>query len=178
MDAPPHVRPATTADVAAMGEIQLRAWRAGYAGRVPAEALEGLTAADLAGRWSAAVAAPPTPAHRVLAAVDGVLVTGFAAIAPAAEPDLDPRLPTGELLLLVVDPAAGRRGHGSRLLSAAVDHLRDDGATLAVAWVLSTDDALRAFLVSAGWAPDGAWRELDTGSGATIKQIRMHTSLT
>jgi GNAT superfamily N-acetyltransferase len=177
VDAAPHVRPATAADVSAIGEVQLRAWRAGYAGRVPAEALEGLTAADLAARWSAAVASPPTPAHRVLAAVDGVLVAGFAALAPATEPDLGPDVLAGELLILVVDPAAGRRGHGSRLLNAAVDHLRDDGATLAVAWVLSTDDALRAFLASSGWAPDGAWRELDTGSGATIKQIRMHTSL-
>ena len=36
-----------------------------------------------------------------------------------------------------------------------------------------------AFLASAGWAPDGAHRELDLdGSGETlVKQVRLHTAL-
>jgi len=177
VDAPAHVRPATGADVTAIAEVQARTWRAAYADRVPAEALDGLTPAGLAARWAAAIAAPPSPAHRVLVAVDGLLVAGFAAVAPAAEPDLGPDAAAGELLVLVVDPRAARQGHGSRLMHAAVDHLRGDGCRLGLAWVLSTDDALRGFLTSAGWAPDGAWRELDTGSGATITQIRMHTTL-
>ena len=36
-----------------------------------------------------------------------------------------------------------------------------DRFTRAVTWVLAADDALRAFLTGAGWAPDGAHRELD-----------------
>jgi len=41
------------------------------------------------------------------------------------------------------------------------------------------DDTLRAFLTSAGWAPDAAHRELDLdGSGSTtVKQVRLHTAL-
>lgn len=172
---PPHVRAATAADAAPIGAVQLRAWRAGYAERLPAGALAGLTADGLAGRWRDAVTAPPSPAHRVLVAVDGTEVAGFAALAPAADPDSGPHV--GELLILAIDPAAGRRGHGSRLLNAAVDHLHGDGCTLAVSWLLAGDDALRGFLTAAGWAADGAWRELDAGAGATIKQIRMHTAI-
>ena len=43
----------------------------------------------------------------------------------------------------------------------------------------STDDVLRGFLTDAGWATDGAHRELDlTGDGSTtVKQLRLHTDL-
>jgi hypothetical protein len=49
-----------------------------------------------------------------------------------------------------------------------------------VMWLNSTDDALRAFVTTAGWAPDGAHRELDLrGDGEVlVKQVRLHTDLT
>ena len=45
--------------------------------------------------------------------------------------------------------------------------------------LLYVDDATRAFLTAAGWAPDGAHRTLDlTGDGSvTLKQVRLHTDL-
>ena len=106
-------------------------------------------------------------------------VAGFAAFGPATDPDRD----TGrdaELHALLVDPAALGRGHGSRLLAAAADHLRADGFTAAVTWVPAEDEPLRRFLAGAGWAPDGASRDLDlTGDGsATLRQVRLHTDLT
>ena len=44
--------------------------------------------------------------------------------------------------------------------------------------LVADDDVLRAFLTSAGWAPDGASRELADDTGATVKQVRLHTALT
>jgi hypothetical protein len=53
-----------------------------------------------------------------------------------------------------------------------------DRFTRVVCWVDSTDDAFRAFLTGAGWAPDGAARELADEAGAeTVKQVRLHTSV-
>jgi hypothetical protein len=48
-----------------------------------------------------------------------------------------------------------------------------------VTWLNSTDDVRRGFLTEAGWAADGAFRELDLrGDGAVlVKQIRLHTDL-
>jgi hypothetical protein len=48
-----------------------------------------------------------------------------------------------------------------------------------VTWVPANDDALRAFLTAAGWAPDGAHRELelDETGDVRMKQVRLHTSL-
>ena len=71
------------------------------------------------------------------------------------------------------------KGHGSRLLQASVETMQADRFTRAVLWAIADDDALRAFLTEAGWAPDTAHRGLDfDGTGSTIvKQVRLHTSL-
>jgi GNAT superfamily N-acetyltransferase len=171
-----HVRAARAGDAGAIGALQLRAWRRGYADRLPPGALAALTADGLATQWGAAIAAPPTARHRVLVAMQDVEVAGFAALAPAADPDLAEHAAV-ELLILAVDPDAQRQGHGSRLLNAAMDHARGDGAALAVTWALASDEALRAFLLGSGWGPDGAWRDLADPSGGTIRQVRLHTAL-
>ncbi len=97
---------------------------------------------------------------------------------PSPDPDADP-VGDAELAELAVDPDERRRGHGSRLLQAAVDTMRADRFRRAVCWLVTTDDATRAFLTEAGWAVDGAHRTLDlTGDGSvTVKQVRLHTSL-
>ena len=42
---------------------------------------------------------------------------------------------------------------------------------------MAADDALRAFLTEAGWAPDTAHRELalDEDGETRVKQVRLHT---
>ena len=61
---------------------------------------------------------------------------------------------------------ADATGHGSRLLAAVVDGLRQDGADHVIAWVLDGDTARAQFLRSAGLGPDGAARELASGPTA------------
>jgi GNAT superfamily N-acetyltransferase len=80
---------------------------------------------------------------------------------------------------LTVDADERGRGHGSRLLQAAVDTMSADRFTRAVTWLLAEDDEQRSFLTEAGWAPDTAHRTLDLdGTGTTqVKQVRLHTSL-
>ncbi|WP_033324366.1 GNAT family N-acetyltransferase [Actinomadura atramentaria] len=172
------VRPARRADAAAVADIQVRAWRHGYRELLPAPVLAEVTGDDARAawreRWAASVAAPPTARHRVLVAVHRDLVTGFAAHAPAEDADHDPAA-TGELVALHVDPAHVRAGHGSRLLAATADLLREDGCETLVTWVFERDEILRAFLGSAGWAPDGASRTLDMGE--PVRQVRLHTAI-
>jgi GNAT superfamily N-acetyltransferase len=95
---------------------------------------------------------------------------------PATDPDCDP-VRDAELVELTVDPDERGKGHGSRLLQAAVDTMRADRFTRSVTWTIASDDALRSFLTQAGWAPDTAHRELDLdGTGTTrVKQVRLHT---
>ena len=106
-------------------------------------------------------------------------VVGFALTGPAADPDCDP-IADGELSEMTLDPAERGKGHGSRLLQAAVDTLASPtGSPARSPGSLATDDDHRRFLTEAGWDADGAHRELDLdGSGeTTVKQVRLHTAI-
>ncbi|MGV8965388.1 MAG: GNAT family N-acetyltransferase [Cellulomonas sp.] len=158
------VRPAVPGDEVAITEIQLAVWRSGHADVLGTDALDRLDAAAFRARWAAAITRPPGAGYRVLAACEGATVVGFAAVRPLpADGSTPDALPGGELLALEVATAAQRTGHGSRLLAAAVDLLRQDGAGYLVAWVLDGDAARAQFLRASGLGPDNTVRELATG---------------
>jgi GNAT superfamily N-acetyltransferase len=167
------VRPARVEDAAAIARVQLETWRAAYADALPAAAL-ALEPDAVAAAWAQAVEHPPSPYHRVLVAVEGEQVVGLASCEPATDEDLLDR--AAELAALLVEPRWGRRGHGSRLLSAAVDLWRPEGVETAVCWVLETDQVVAGFLEQAGWGPDTPGRSLEA-DGVQVRQRRWHTSL-
>ncbi|GAB3145750.1 GNAT family N-acetyltransferase [Micromonospora sonneratiae] len=181
-----YVRPARPEDAGEIARIQLATWRVAYRRMLPRHVLDNLDEAWLARRWSAAIEAPPSAGHRVLVAVEQAeqsYLVGFAASGPADEEALAPGEPaealgTGVAAVtdLLVEPRWGRRGHGSRLLAASVDLWREDGFTTAVAWAFEGDAAMRKFLGSTGWEPDGAARALDVDD-MLVAQLRLHVSL-
>ncbi|WP_300401719.1 GNAT family N-acetyltransferase [uncultured Nocardioides sp.] len=174
------VRVAWAEDAAAIAALQQRAWPQMYADVLPPEAFPtGPEALDAATRtWEQSLARPTDARQRVLVALERNRVVGFALTGPATDPDCD-AVADGELSEVVLDPDERRQGHGSRLLQAAVDTLRADRFERAVTWLVASDDALRGFLDGAGWAPDGAHRELDLDGAGTVrvKQVRLHTDL-
>jgi len=153
-----------------VAQVMLRVWREAYAGVLPPEVLAGLDHAELATAWEASIA---DPSGAVLVALDGARVVGFAALAPAGDPDL---FGAPELRTLLVLPEERRHGHGSRLLAASAEAWREAGAALAACWVLDADTVLRDFLERAGWGRDGARRVLSTGH-AEVGVSRLHTDL-
>lgn len=167
------VRPARPSDAERIARVQLSTWSTAYADLLPASAL-AVPEVQAAALWLGAIEGPPTRDHRVLVALERDELVGFAALGPAA--DLPDRTDAVELLSLLVEPRWGRRGHGSRLVAAAVDGWRQDGATTALCWAWERDPATRSFLVSGGWELDGASRGLDTGV-AVQQQVRFHTDL-
>ena len=148
------VRAARPEDVAEIARIQIDTWRAAYTAVLPAPVLAALTVDQARAAWAEAVTSPPSARHHVLVAYEQDRLVGFVALAPAdgtetsgaddaegrtaAEPDRAHSAVIGPLL---VEPRWGRRGHGSRLLAAAVDHAVSDGMTQALAWVPSADAA-------------------------------------
>lgn len=165
-------------DAAGIAGVQVRAWRREYADLLPTEVLEALDAEEFAGAWQASMARPQDARNRVLVALERNTVRGFAVTAPASDPDTDP-VADGELVELTIDPDHGREGHGSRLVQACAETLKADRFSRALVWVASTDDVRRAFLTEAGFAPDGAHRELDLHGDGTVrvKQVRLHADL-
>jgi GNAT superfamily N-acetyltransferase len=171
------VRPARADDVDEIARIHVDTWRHGYAGILPAPVLDALTADAARAAWADAVLAAPSPRHHVLVAVEGRWTVGFTAVAPAE--DLQPDDPepetTAAISPLVVEPRWARRGHGSRLMAAAVDVARGDGMTRGITWIPEHDTVSREFLAGSGWGPDGLARVLDTGAGE-LREIRLHVT--
>ena len=179
------VRPARPGDAAEIARVQLVTWRTAYRRMFPAHVLASLDEAFLARGWAEAIEKPPSERHHVLIAVEqseaATQVVGFAAAGPADEQALAPEEPplpddVAAVTELLVEPRWGRRGHGSRLLSAAVAHWQEDGFTRAVAWAYDQDQATRKFLGSAGWEPDGAGRALDVDD-MLVPQLRLHVAV-
>lgn len=173
------VRRARVADADALGRIHAESWTARLPGILEPDVLAGLRADDLALVWAGSLLNPPSAAHLVLVAVvdDGGgadEIRGIAALAPSADADADAR--TGELVALEVDPEHWREGHGSRLLAAVVDLARDAGLVRLTTWCPLADEARRAFLVSTGWGPDTALRDLQsTPEGPLLREARLVT---
>lgn len=172
------VRVAWGDDANAIGQVQVNAWREGYAALLPADVLDSLDPSAFADQWHRSILTPKEARQRVLVALERASVRGFAATAPCGDADANPAT-DGELVEFVVDPAHRAQGHGSRLLHAAVDTLLSDKFTHALIWLNSTDDSMRGFLEAQGWAPDQAHRELDLHGDGTVvvKQVRLHTAI-
>ncbi|MET0468543.1 MAG: GNAT family N-acetyltransferase [Aeromicrobium sp.] len=176
MSADVSARLAWPDDAAAIVRVQLDTWRTSLADVIPAAELDALDPAELTERWAQTISAPRDARMRVLVALERADLRGFALVHPSYDPDSD-QVADGEVGEFVISAQHQRAGHGSRLLQAAMDTLVADKFTRAVWWVTAADDALRAFVTESGWAPDGAHRELATPGGATVKQVRLHTSL-
>ncbi len=171
------VRTARSQDVPAVGLVQAIVWRAAYSGVLPPEALDQFEGPRFAQAWKTSLESPPSPRHRLMVACAGEQVVGFVALGPSSDPDAGEEV--GEVLALGVHPEARRAGHGSRLLNAAVDTLRANEFTHLHAWLLTDDEATRAFLVQAGLHPDGAYRDrLVDPVGGTAREVRLAAHLT
>lgn len=174
---PDSCRLALPAEAERLAAIQRRSWQQLFPADVADRVLADVDLATMAVSWEAAILRPPLAQFRVLVALAEGRPVGFAAVGPSDDADADPA-DDGMIGEFIIDPPLQRQGHGSRLLNAAADTLRADGFTRATWWVRSTDDPLRRFLESAGWAPDGGHQTVGTeDEAAKVKVIRMHTSL-
>jgi GNAT superfamily N-acetyltransferase len=170
------VRPATEDDVAEIARIQLLTWRTGYAELLPPDVLAGLDEAAAAEQWHAAVTGPA----EVFVATEGEWTVGFCVAGPAPTSESstvdDQPPPDADVVALVgalhVEPRWGRRGHGGRLLAAALESLAGQGFRRGISWLPEPDTASVGFYHRAGWTADGLVRTLDAG-GRPLREIRL-----
>jgi GNAT superfamily N-acetyltransferase len=171
------VRLAWPAEALNIAELQRRSWAVQWPADLAELMLASVSLADMVESWRLAIERPPKAAFRVLVATDGERVVGFATTMPNQDEDAD-RGTEGAIDEFVIDPPAQHHGHGSRLLNACADTLRADGFARACCWVNAANDAFRRFLTAAGWAVDGATREIGPEDGSIrLKQVRLHTDL-
>lgn len=171
------VRSAAVNDAPAVGQVQALVWQEAYDGIVPAQVHAAFDPQAFAGAWRDALRTPPEGVHRLLVACAADQVVGFVAIGPSQDPDAGQT--TGEVTALGVHPHHRRQGHGSRLLNAAVDVLREAGAEHVAAWCLVEHEGVRAFLTGSGLVPDGAFRDrVISPEEDTAREVRLVATLT
>jgi ribosomal protein S18 acetylase RimI-like enzyme len=159
------VREATPDDADAMGRLHVRAWQAAYRGAMPDAYLDGLDPVERARMWRAGMARR-TP---LVAEADGVVV-GLAAFGPTDDPE-----GAGELYAINVDPDQWGSGAGRALIVEVERRLARDHS-VAVLWVIPSNDRARRFYERAGWAVDGGERTADV-LGVTVPEVRYRKSL-
>ncbi len=159
------VRPARPGDEADIARIQVNSWVAALGERLGPRRHTAFDRDAIGEGWRNAIHQPPSPGHQVFVATQDGVIVGFAAVSPPSD-----------LIALEVAPDRRRRGHGSRLLAACVDHLRERGGETMRIWSLEKDVIRAQYLREAGFAEAGMRRELD-GPGIVIPEVLWHTSL-
>jgi ribosomal protein S18 acetylase RimI-like enzyme len=134
---PVRLRPGTPADLPAMADVFVAAWRGGYRGMVPDAVIDAWTPATALAELAGGDGVD------VVATDDAGTVIGFARYQPDA----------GYVASLYVTPAAGGRGAGRALLQHALDAMPGRDVTL---WVFEANARARDLYTRAGFHPDGA----------------------
>ncbi|MEO6714251.1 MAG: GNAT family N-acetyltransferase [Mycobacteriales bacterium] len=150
----PRIRCAMMADAARIAEFQTTCWREAYAGLVPDEYLQRVTAADREVRWRNRLSGERNAA---VAELDGEIV-GIASWSATSD------VPPLELKSLYVGAALRGSGLGALLLDAAL------GQAAAFLWVFTDNPRAQAFYRRHGFLPDG---EQMTDPGTGLAETRM-----
>ncbi len=149
------LREASPGDAEAVAALAVRAWRAAYAGILPAAFLAGLDARAWAAEWRAYLEERPAE-ERLWLLCERRRLAGFARTGSCADDDV----PAGaaELHGLYVEPKRTGRGLGSLLLRHAAADLAGRGFPLLVLWHFAANRRAGAFYERLGLRPDGARR--------------------
>jgi len=171
------VRSAHAEDAPAIAEVMFASWRESYADAL-ADVLTELTADEATDQWRVSITVPPSTQHLILVALEGNEIVGYLLATPLEKgADVTTDTTVTEITDLVIHPDHTRRGHGSRLLAAAVDRMRGHDAIEAATWWVEGDSDRLSFLESAGFGDDGSRRQLTMGPGSLALIQRRFTAL-
>jgi RimJ/RimL family protein N-acetyltransferase len=167
---PARIRPATRADAEAIAALTADAWRAAYAGFVPAPMIERWTKQDeLVARWHAVLAGDAS----ILVATIESQVRGYVGSGPSRDTEEPPQ--TGEIYAIYVTPPHWRQGLGRRLMDAALERLSDAGFGEAMLWTFADNSPARRFYEAMGFEHDGGLRRPQRSGG--VPEVRYRRSL-
>jgi len=137
MTEPFEIREAQADDAAAIAGLHIESWRDVYRDILPKRYLEDEISREREQHWSKALSSPVPGNFVLLLERDGVLL-GFVSVVRHADPNND-----AEIENIHIRPGLRSGGMGRRLLGAAIQRLRNEGASSLFLWVF--DDNTRAF---------------------------------
>jgi len=165
-----NLRRGVAEDAPAVARLVVEAWRAAYRGIVPDVFLEKLDSGRRAERLRQSFASGSEETH--VAEEEGE-VAGFVTLGGCRDRGAAPT--TGEIWGVYVEPRRWGEGIGTGLVREAERRLVDRGATEAALWVFEGNARARRFYEAAGYALDGARKEIEVG--ASIPAVRYRKAL-
>ena len=157
------VRRAGPADASSIAAVQAASWHTTYRGLIDDAALDRITPESCLPQWERALAGDGT----VFVADDGGEVVAFCSVGVPASDEA----PVGEITAMYAVEHGQRRGHGRRLMAAALAWFREQGCAEARLWVLDGNRLGRSFYEKRGWRPTGEVQR-DEVFGAVADHVR------
>lgn len=158
-----EIRYANMSDAKALGAIQSASWRAAYKGLVPEHVLEAYTPEVREKAFKEFLGAGTS--LNAVALYDGS-PAGFVCFEKCR--DGDAPAARGEIWGIYLSPEYWRRGIGSKLLTWAIDELKNRGYTSVSLWVFEDNAGARAFYEQRGFTADGAKMGLEVGKKLAV----------
>lgn len=161
------VRDAALADVPAIADIHVAAWRAAYRGVMPDAYLAALSVKERVGRWTRAIATPG-PAKVAVAELGGQ-IAGFCSFGPTRDPG---STDVAEIYALNIFPPLWGRGAGRALCEHAFAEAAAREHEAVTLWVLKENDRARRFYERIGYTADGAEKTDTALIGSPLNDVR------
>lgn len=162
------------ADVNAIAEIHVAAWRAAYQGLIPESYLDELTVERRLALWQPRLSQQRS--SNMLVAEDGGSLAGFCFSGPTRDEDGKNKA-IGEIIALNVRPVSWRRGFGRALCTSALDNATRRGWTQMTLWILKGNERAARFYEMLGFTLDGTERIDQHVVGAPIYELRYRKAL-
>ncbi len=142
-----RIRKANPQDVSAIAKVHVDSWRTTYKGIVADDYLAALSYEKRESAWLEILKSSPHSTSVYVAESPAGAVVGFASSGPEREGDATYR---GEIYCIYLLQNYQRRGIGSALWIACVDHLRGLGFTSWLVWVLKSNPACQFYQALGG----------------------------
>jgi len=157
-------RKATPRDAVAIGGLHVASWRETYAGLLPGELLDALSAEARAAMWSEVLSDPVTYAGTAVFVADSAgTIVGFGACGGQRDAVLARRGFHAEVGAFYILRSHQRQGLGRSLMNLMARHLLGHGWTAATLWVLRENGPARQFYEKLGGAIIGEREENQFG---------------
>lgn len=167
-----NIRLATTADAAAVAEIQISSWRVAYRGWIPDTTLDALDVSQGADVWAGAIAAQ----HTVIVAIRDSSTVGFCALRASRDHDAVPGT-VADIPALYVRPQWWRCGVGRALCSYAFATAATAGYSSITLWTLASNRRAIGFYTAVGFVQDGATKTERVSSHCIVEELRMRRAI-
>jgi ribosomal protein S18 acetylase RimI-like enzyme len=163
------IRRAKPEDADAIAAVHVAAWRAAYAGLMPASYLNDLSVEKRSSFWHRSLT-EPNPGTLIVAQRQNA-IAGFCFFGPSRDTDGSAR-ETGEILSLNVHPQYWRKGIARGLCEFVLSEAPRRGWSAITLWVLKGNEPACRFYQTLGFLLDGIDRTETTLIGAPLNEVR------